>query len=154
MILRTHYSDAQLAYYTENPALLQKGLRCRISPTCTLSQNGYGAIYGASLLYRPGCIRSWDWRSMRWPSAVMSIPRCRWSDTASPLSSLHRKNSAWRVEFSMQWKPHHAKRINIRNQTAGGHCWHRWHGTSHNTQHTIHTRQISWETHLSCCLRE
>jgi hypothetical protein len=28
----------------------QKGLRCRISPTCTLSQNGYGANWGASLL--------------------------------------------------------------------------------------------------------
>ena len=28
----------------------QKGLRCRISPTCTLSQNGYGAHRPASLI--------------------------------------------------------------------------------------------------------
>jgi hypothetical protein len=44
----------------------EKGLRCRISPTCTLSQNGYGANWGGSLLLRSTfCTRACKSESLR-----------------------------------------------------------------------------------------
>ena len=43
LLLAVH-ADYELVYDDCAHASLQKGLRLRISPTCTLSQNGYGDI--------------------------------------------------------------------------------------------------------------